>query len=153
MRPAEELRYLILGAQREGNRIFADALRPFGLTPSQAEALRVLSERGPLSLLELGRLLVCETGSPSRLVDGLVRTGHVARVEDPADRRRVTLTLTKTGRTAASQVADAEAQLHELLEALVPDRKLAVVIDVLRTLIAGRPAGDALALRREEVRS
>jgi hypothetical protein len=36
MIPIEELRYLILAAQREGNRLFADALRPFHLTPSRA---------------------------------------------------------------------------------------------------------------------
>lgn len=148
MNPAEELRYLILGAQREGNRLFADALRPHGLTPSQAEALRVLADRGRLSLLELGRLLVCETGSPSRLVDGLVRAGLVERVEDPADRRRVTLTLTPAGRTAAVHVSKAEAQLHDLLDAVIPPRKLADTLDVLRTLVAGRPAGDALELRR-----
>lgn len=148
MSPAEELRYLILGAQREGNRIFADALRPHGLTPSQAEALRVIAERGPLSLRELGGLLVCETGSPSRLVDGLVRAGLVERIEDPDDRRRVTLTLTPTGRTAADHVCEAEAQLHDLLDQIIPARKLAPTLDVLRALVAGRPAGDALERRR-----
>jgi DNA-binding MarR family transcriptional regulator len=153
MSPAEELRYLILGAQREGNRIFADALRPHGLTPSQAEALRVIADRGPLSLLELGRLLVCETGSPSRLVDGLVRADLVERVDDPADRRRVTLTLTTAGRTAAAHVAGAEAQLYELLDAVIPPRKLAATIDVLRTLVAGRPAGEALERRRTNMPS
>ncbi|RIJ19988.1 MarR family transcriptional regulator, partial [Clavibacter michiganensis subsp. insidiosus] len=35
MRPAEELRYLILGAQREGARAYAAALAPTGLTPAQ----------------------------------------------------------------------------------------------------------------------
>jgi DNA-binding MarR family transcriptional regulator len=148
MNPVEELRYLILGAQREGNRIFAEALRPHGLTPSQAEALHVIAERGPLALLELGRLLVCESGSPSRLVDGLVRAGLVERVDDPVDRRRVTLTLTARGRAAARHAADAEARLHELLGALIPARQLDATVDVLRTLVAGRPAGDALDLRR-----
>ena len=148
MNPAEELRYLILGAQREGNRIFADALRPHGLTPSQAEALQVIAERGPLALVDLGRFLVCESGSPSRLVDGLVRAGLVERVDDPADRRRVTLTLTTAGRTAAAHVTAAEAQLHDLLDAVIPPRKLTATIDVLRTLVAGRPAGEALELRR-----
>jgi DNA-binding MarR family transcriptional regulator len=148
MSPVEELRYLILGAQREGNRIFADALRLHGLTPSQAEALRVIGERGPLALLELGRLLVCESGSPSRLVDGLVRAGLVERVDDLSDRRRVTLSLTPAGREAVSHVASAEAELYDLLDAVIPPQNLAATIDVLRTLVAGRPAGNALELRR-----
>src|SRR6266496_116610 len=67
---AEEFRYLVLTAQREGNRILTEALRPLDLTPSQAEVLRVLQEHQPLSLIALGELLVCESGSPSRLVEG-----------------------------------------------------------------------------------
>lgn len=147
MSQAEELRYLILGAQREGNRIFSDALRPYGLTPAQAEALHVIAERGPLALLDLGRLLICESGSPSRLVDGLVRAGLVKRLDDPVDRRRVTLSLTPAGRKAASNVADAETELYDLLNAVIPPRKLPATLDVLRLLVAGRPAGNALELR------
>ena len=37
MRPVEELRFLILAAQREGNRMLAQALRPLGITPAQAD--------------------------------------------------------------------------------------------------------------------
>ena len=44
MSPAEELRFLILGTQREGNRFFSALLAPLGLTPSQAEVLRCLAE-------------------------------------------------------------------------------------------------------------
>jgi hypothetical protein len=58
MRAAEELRYLILALQREGNRLLAAGLRPLGLTPSQAEVLRVLAERQPLTLSALGQLVV-----------------------------------------------------------------------------------------------
>ncbi|HET8591630.1 MAG TPA: winged helix DNA-binding protein, partial [Nakamurella sp.] len=96
-----EFRYLILALQREGNRALAAALKPTGLTPSQAEALIVLADRQPLTLAGLGALLVCETrSSPSRLVDRLVTQGLVARSEDADDRRYVTLSLTPAGQTA-----------------------------------------------------
>jgi len=36
--------------QREGNRLLAAELRPLGVTPSQAEVLRVLGDHGPLTL-------------------------------------------------------------------------------------------------------
>src|SRR3954451_20095746 len=78
MKVDEELRYLVLAIQREGNRLLAAELRPLGITPSQAEVLRVLRDHGPLTLNALGGLLVCETGnSPSRLVDCLVAQGLV----------------------------------------------------------------------------
>src|SRR3954454_11517521 len=95
MTPAEELRYLILAMQREGNRLLAAGLRGLDLTPSQAETLRVLTDHQPLTLSGLGELLVCESGdTPSRLVDRLVKNGLIRREVDPGDRRQVHLTLT-----------------------------------------------------------
>src|SRR5215212_5438791 len=44
MNEVEELRYLVLAAQREGNRMLAQGLRPLGLTPSQAEVETVLHD-------------------------------------------------------------------------------------------------------------
>ncbi|MGH3837690.1 MAG: MarR family transcriptional regulator [Pseudonocardiaceae bacterium] len=89
MRTAEELRYLILAIQREGNRVLAADLRPLGLTPSQAEVLRVLADFQPLTLTGLGELLVCEHGTnPSRLVDRLVSAGLVWRETQADDESR-----------------------------------------------------------------
>src|SRR5437588_13031593 len=89
MQPIEELRYLILAAQREGNRLFADALHPLHLTPSQAEVLRVLQNHAPLSLIALGDLLVCETGSPSRLLQGLGEARLIERIPSSTDKRMI----------------------------------------------------------------
>ena len=79
MSPEEELRFLILGAQREGNRLLTELLSPLGVTPSQSEVISCLSAGGEMSLNRLGKLLVCETGSPSRLVDTLVGRKIVER--------------------------------------------------------------------------
>src|SRR5215813_1799230 len=76
---ATEIRHLILAAQRHGSRIIAGYLRAASLTPAQAEVLQVLASHEPLTLVELGRLMISETGSPSRLVDTLVTRGLVAR--------------------------------------------------------------------------
>src|SRR6266581_8813282 len=115
MQPIEELRYLILAAQREGNRFLAKALRPLRLTPSQAEVLRVLQEHEPLSLIALGDLLVCESGSPSRLVNGLVEADLVKRVPSATNGRMVTLTLTAKGEEMATRVGAVETALYEFI--------------------------------------
>ena len=44
--PLEELRYLVLGAQREGARMLAELLRPAGVTAAQAEVIAVLRDAG-----------------------------------------------------------------------------------------------------------
>jgi DNA-binding MarR family transcriptional regulator len=147
--PVEELRYLILGAQREGARALADLLRPTGLTAAQAEVLAVLRDaRRPLTVREIGERLVCEGGSPSRLVATLVDAGLLRRGERPGDRRAVELSLTARGRTAARQVTDAERQLHEQLAAALGDRNVAAAARGLRKLVDGRAAGEAIARRR-----
>jgi DNA-binding MarR family transcriptional regulator len=149
MIPAEELRYLILALQREGNRVLAAGLRPLQLTPSQAETLRVLADYQPLTLMGLGELLVCETGdNPSRLVDRLVKVGLIRREVDPGDRRHVTLTLTPAGLDRAREVATVEATLHDAMESLVAGQPLDQTLTLLRTLADAFPAGRALARRR-----
>ncbi|MEV6969770.1 MarR family transcriptional regulator [Hamadaea sp. NPDC051192] len=150
MTPVEELRYLILAAQREGNRQLAQALRPHGITPAQAEVLRLLEDRQPLTLSGLGELLVCESGTnPSRLVDRLVSAELVRRVPGEQDRRQVELSLTPAGRRLARKVAAIEDELHRMLAAAGSARELATAAAFLRTLVAGQPAGDAVALRKE----
>jgi MarR family transcriptional regulator, organic hydroperoxide resistance regulator len=154
MGPAEELRYLILAIQREGNRLFAAELRPLGVTPSQAEVLRVLRDHQPLTLNGLGELLVCETtASPSRLVDRLVAQGLVQREVDPDDRRFVTLVLTTDGRRMARRVATAEDRLHARLEELSAGQPIDATLRLLRNVADAFPAGQALARRRDKRRA
>lgn len=148
MRPAEELRYLILAIQREGNRLLATELRPLGVTPSQAEVIRVLADHQPLTLLGLGQLLVCETGgSPSRLVDRLVLAGLIGRETDPADRRQVTLVLTEEGERLAAEIAGVEQRLYQTIDELIEGAPVQETLALLRTFADAFPAGQAVARR------
>lgn len=149
MKVAEELRYLILAIQREGNRLLAAELRPLGVTPSQGEVLRVLRDHGPLTLSALGGLLVCETGnSPSRLVDRLVAQGLVQRDTDPDDRRYLALSLTPEGKALSKRIAVVEEKLHDTIAQLVTGQPVAETVTTLRALADAFPAGKALARRR-----
>lgn len=148
MRPIEELRYLILAAQREGSRTFSEIMRPLGLTPSQSEVLRVLYQYEPLSLAELGQLLVCETGSPSRLVNRLVESDHIELRASKEDMRKVKLTLTDKGREAVASIIMAEEQVYEALEPLLLSAPVDQMMQLLWRLVEGKPAGNALALRK-----
>jgi MarR family transcriptional regulator, organic hydroperoxide resistance regulator len=121
---AELIRYLVLAAQREGNRQLGHALRA------------------------LGELLVCESGSnPSRLVDRLVSAGLVERVASADDRRQVTLTLSPEGRRAESRVREVEAALYARIDAALEGVDAGPALELLRRLTAGEPAGEALAKR------
>jgi MarR family transcriptional regulator, organic hydroperoxide resistance regulator len=150
MEPLEELRFLVLGAQREGSRALTELLAPIGLTAAQAEVLAVLrDEPGPLSVREIGQRLVCEGGSPSRLVATVVDRGLAERNPSDTDGRAVELTLTAEGRAAAARVAEAEHRLYEWLSGTLTDGDVRGLIRGLRKLVDGRPTGDAIARRRD----
>jgi DNA-binding MarR family transcriptional regulator len=145
--PQEELRFLILGAQREGNRVLTTLLAPLDVTPSQAEVLRCLAEAGPLSLNALGRRLVCESGSPSRLVSTVVDRGWVERREDARDRRQVTLALTRAGMETEKAIRGVEQQLHAWIGTQLSTAEIASVARALGKLLRGTAAGKAIEQR------
>lgn len=143
----EEFRYLVLAAQREGARALTTALKPHGLTVSQAEAIAVLRDAaGPLTVREIGNRLVCEGGSPSRLMSTLTQKGLVHSAVGAEDRRTTVLSLTAAGSEAAETVRKIEQNLYAALGFVLDDDKLAATIPVLRALVDQLPAG--LALRR-----
>lgn len=148
MNSIEELRYLILAAQREGDRLLSAALEPTGLTTSQAEVLRVLYDYAPLSLIELGERLICETGSPSRLVNTLVEKNLVERTPAEHDRRMVTLSLSTTGRQRAEQVLAIESAFYAMIASTLGDAPLEKINETLWKFVTGRPTGEALVRRQ-----
>jgi DNA-binding MarR family transcriptional regulator len=148
MRPEEELRFLILAAQREGSRGLSAALAPLDLTPAQAEVVRCLADFGPMSLRELGAMLVCESGSPSRLVDSVVKRAIVTRTEDPADRRSVTLALTAEGKRLDRAVRKVEEALYQQIGGQLGADTIAKALALLRPLVAGSAGGEAIARRK-----
>jgi MarR family transcriptional regulator, organic hydroperoxide resistance regulator len=148
VRTAEQLRYLILAAQREGNRQLTMLLSTIDVTPAQSETLRIIADHGPLALRELGDMLVCDTGtSPSRIVDRLVTAGLVQRSPSEDDRRQIKLTLTPQGRDKAHRVAEIENQLYDLLDRASEGTDIDAFIAFLLAFTRQAPAGLALANR------
>ncbi len=125
-------------------------LKPLGVTPSQAEVLRLLHERQPLTLNGLGELLVCESGgSPSRLADRLITAGLVDRQVPEHDRRHIELSLTAEGTRIATQIAQIERRLYDMIDAAAQGHDVDAVTGFLRALVDGLPAGRALARRMQ----
>jgi DNA-binding MarR family transcriptional regulator len=148
MEPTEELRYLVLAAQREGARALATALKPHDLTPSQAEAIAVLRDAGrPLTVGEIGQRLVCEGGSPSRLMSTLTHKGLVESTVGSADGRTTLLSLNSAGIDAARAVSQIEQDFYGVVTTALGDDQVAAVLPVLRALVGQLPAGQSLQRR------
>jgi DNA-binding MarR family transcriptional regulator len=142
-----ELRYLLLAAQREGSRQMAGQLRPLNLTPAQAEILLVLSQRAPLTLAEVGRLIVCENHSPSRIVDTLVKRGLVHREPGQVDRRVVYLRMTPQGEELLPELRQIDAAMDAMAGDRLSPHEKQIMTDALRKTISETPSGVALSQR------
>lgn len=90
------------------------------LTPVQAKLLCVLVF-GPRGMAELAQCFGVEKAALTGLVDRAERRGLVRRSPVPGDRRALRVTLTTTGRQAASAFhAEATEELNHLLSPLAP---------------------------------
>jgi DNA-binding MarR family transcriptional regulator len=147
--PLFEFGLLIKAGQRDFERRANEAMRPLGLTGAQADALTVIRQAGPLSLKELGELLIAEAGHPSRLVDRLVEAGLVAREPATEDRRRIVLSLTAEGKRTERRVERARDEILSAGHALIGERDLEPVLELLRELAQFSPFGELVSKRRE----
>lgn len=149
MDPLFEFGLAVKAIQRELERQTNDAMRPLGLTGPQADALSVIGQAGPLSLKQLGDLLIAEAGHPSRLVDRLVEAGLVERQAADDDRRRVVLSLTARGRRLEKRVADTRAALVARARELTGGRDIEPALAVLRDLVQHTQFAELISRRRE----
>ena len=132
--------------------MFAAALKPLKLTPAWAEAISVLDKREPLTIRELGLLLVCEGEHPSRLVNRMVEAGLLTSEPAPEDERARWIRLTPHARSLLPALREVEDQLHTTIEARIDPAKLTASRAVLADFVDGLPAGEALQRRASGVR-
>jgi len=132
-----ELALSVKALTRELERLANDAMRPLGLTGAQADALLVIDQAGPLSLKELGELLIAESGHPSRLVDRLVAAGLVERHDATHDRRRVELTLTRAGHRVANRARAARETVLQAGAAMTAGQDVPAGLRQLRATLRG----------------
>ncbi|MQA83133.1 MAG: winged helix DNA-binding protein [Streptosporangiales bacterium] len=149
MDPLLEFALSVKAMHRELERLMNEATRPLGLTAAQAEAVVVIGQAEPLSLKELGELLIAEAGHPSRLVDRLVDAGLVERHAAGDDRRRIELSLTPRGRVLQERILAAHEGILEHGRGRVGDRDLGPALELLRHLLAGSPYAELINRRRE----
>ena len=96
--------------QRALSRSAAARLKEHELNEGEFSVLAALRRTDPpheLTPTELHRALLLSTGAMTHRLDRLERAGHVVRVPDVADRRRVTVRLTATGAEAVDRAMDA----------------------------------------------
>lgn len=91
--------------RRRLNLIATQALKPLGIGPKQALLLRALQEaKGALSLSEMAESTLTDPAATGRAIESLLKKGWVKQTDDPDDKRRWLVSLTKEGRKITGEV-------------------------------------------------
>lgn len=123
-------------------RHMAEILKPWGLTPTQYNALRILrgaGERGHTCTAVSDRMLTRDP-DVTRLIDRLEARGLVGRTRDPDDRRAVMIRLTTAGRELVDQLDAPVDEMHrKQLSHLGADRlqELIALLEAARERVGG----------------
>ncbi|MEJ4112539.1 MarR family winged helix-turn-helix transcriptional regulator [Corynebacterium kroppenstedtii] len=149
---AQELRYTILALQRQGNRHLAGILRTIELTPPQAEAMEILDSYGPMTTQDVGRHMLCESGSPSRILAALARKGLTIRSRPEEDKRATLHSLTQAGQAKMQDIHAVEAEFtNRFLDSLMTHfdsiDEVEPTIRILTKLVSDPALREALRLR------
>jgi DNA-binding MarR family transcriptional regulator len=118
---AVELGDLVMRLARAQRRRFREVLAPWDLSPHHARALRVVSARDGVRLIDLAEALHIAPRSATEVADGLQERGLVERTPDPGDRRAILLRVTDEGRRIRAEIdAARNADAADLFGRLSP---------------------------------
>lgn len=85
----------------ESRELVGRMARVMGMNATDMSAIGALTQHGPMGVVALAEHLGIRSASATALVDRLERAGHVERLRETRDRRRVTVTETRSAREAS----------------------------------------------------
>src|SRR5947207_3801393 len=100
----EQIGFLLRQVWQRHAAIFAAGIGA-NLTPTQWAALAKLTETGPCSQNQLGRLTAMDVATIKGVIDRLTARGLTETSADPQDGRRLLVSLTRAGQQLAEKAA------------------------------------------------
>ena len=113
-----------------------ELLRPFGITTTQYNVLRILRGAGARGLCgrEVGERLISSVPDVSRLLDRMAEMGLIVKERNPADRRHVTARITPKGRRVLTQATPALVEFgRERMDRLCAEH-IKALVEALETI-------------------
>ncbi len=113
-----------------------EALKPYGITHTQYNVLRILRGAGDSGLCgrEVGERMVSRVPDVSRLLDRMEEAELISRERDPDDRRHVTARITRKGLAMLEQATPQLEAVERARVGQVPTGRLQQLIEVLSTI-------------------
>lgn len=115
-----------------------EALRPFGITGTQFNVLRILRGAGTGGLCgrEVGERMINRVPDVPRLLERLEKCGLISRERDQTDRRHVTARITPKGEQLLEEIGHLSNPIERRFEKLSEDQ-LKTLIEALDIVRAG----------------
>lgn len=131
--PAAEAMLSIVRTAAVLDHQLGEALKPYGLTPTQHNVLRILRGAGADGLCgrEIGERMVARVPDVPRLLERMEAQGLISRERDPDDRRHVTARITRKGLELVARVTPALTAVQERLVGRLSQKTLRLLIDAL----------------------
>src|SRR5688500_17606799 len=125
-----------------------ELFKPYGLSPTQYNALRILRgagagccvgghvdpDAGGLSCREIGERMITRDPDLTRLLDRLESRGLVTRVREKKDRRMVPSRMTEAGLQLLKQLEEPVLELHRKQLGHLGERKLSELLELLEAV-------------------
>jgi DNA-binding MarR family transcriptional regulator len=112
---------------------FAESFKPFGVTPTQYNVLRILRGAGSAGLgrNDIRDRLIAQVPDVTRLLDRMQRTGLISRKRDATDRRAVMSRITRKGLDLLKKTDSMVQRLHRRQLGHLSSRQLKALVDLL----------------------
>ena len=137
--------FLIRRAHQAAGAAFAQACADLDLTAAQYAALFALRHRAPISQNELGRVIALDRATISLVIRLLRERDLVNAADDPSDKRRSLLSLTRSGRLLLTRAEKASWRASEELLAVLSAEQAATLKELLGLLTRATPPGPSPA--------
>lgn len=138
-RPSDEALLSILRTATVLEHGSNELLRPYGITMTQYNVLRILRGAGARGLCgrEIAERLISRVPDVSRLLDRMADMGLLAKERDAADRRHVTARITPRGRRVLKQATPALAVFGRGRVERLSARTIETLIEALSAIREG----------------
>lgn len=125
----------VLRTAAELEHAVAEGLKPYGLTPTQYNVLRILRGAGPEGLCrnEVGDRMLTPVPDATRILDRLADAGLVVKERDGTDRRYVTTRIAHEGLELLAELDQPIAEMHHRELGHMGPAELRRLADLLET--------------------
>ncbi len=112
---------------------FSDALKPYDITGTQYNVLRILRGAGAAGLCrnEVRDRMIAKVPDVTRLIDRLEEAGLVTRARDADDRRMVSTRITPEGLALLARLDAVVDRVHRKLLGHMSAEQLRTLVDLL----------------------